>query len=85
MAIDPSTVDAAVARAAGHDEMARLDAQLAARPVREKVGLTIRAIHRHAAETIARRHHYDLHAHDLRAVDVGEDGLVWVEFWPWEG
>ena len=59
------------------DDMVLLDRQLAARPRRERVGLTIRDRHRDEAAAIARRHGYELH---LAA--VAEPGCVWAEFRP---
>ena len=58
-------------------EMGRLGAQLAARPVRVRVGLTIRAVNRGPAGVLARRHGYELHSRD-----GAEAGSLWVEFWP---
>lgn len=57
--------------------MERLDAQVAARAGRDRLGLTIGARQHGAAEVIARRHGYD-----LRARPTGEEGYLWVEFWP---
>jgi hypothetical protein len=59
------------------DEMGLLDRALAARALRERVGLTIRDRHRDEAAVIARRHGYELHV-----ADVAEPGCVWAEFWP---
>lgn len=58
-------------------EMGQLDAQLAARRVRETVGLTIRASNRDAAVTIARRHGYV-----LRVGAAAEPGFLWARFVP---
>jgi hypothetical protein len=58
-------------------EMGRLDQQLAARVLPDRVGLTIRRVNRGGAEVIARRRGYALHVQD-----VEEPGALWAEFWP---
>ncbi|GLZ48801.1 hypothetical protein Acsp06_49860 [Actinomycetospora sp. NBRC 106375] len=59
------------------EAMRRLDGWLGARPVPEKVGLTILDNDREEAAAIARRRGYELHL-----TDVEEPGCVWAEFWP---
>lgn len=84
MSVVDGTVEVAVGIPDDEAAMARLDAQVAARGGRdrggrERVGLTIGAAQHDAAEVIARRHGYD-----LRARPTGEEGYLWVEFWPRE-
>ena len=58
-------------------EMGRLDAQLAARRVREVVGLTVRAVNREAVGELGDRHGY--------TVSFGvaaEPGFLWARFEP---